>query len=299
MAATTQNPFTWGTGRRKTAVARVRIREGTGSSWSTAWTTTSISRSKSSRWTSSRRWPLTDMAGRVDVFVNVNGSGKLSQSGAVLLGLARALKEFRPDLEAALARIRVLDPRRPNGRTEEVRPQKSPQELPVLEAVIERREGYVGLPSCKCQSPGLAAPGVPDGIARRPRWPIITTLSPGAKTSSPDGGNSSPPSARLIAITITPVRRLMSASRRLWPASALAGVINSSSISISTLDRLVTSSVNSTAAGLVRSETIRCAPIAAGMTMWSAPACLSFLGVLGPSARAMMSSRGTSAALSA
>jgi small subunit ribosomal protein S9 len=45
---------------------------------------------------------LTDMAGRVDVFVNVNGSGKLSQSGAVLLGLARALKEYRPDLEPAL-----------------------------------------------------------------------------------------------------------------------------------------------------------------------------------------------------
>jgi small subunit ribosomal protein S9 len=36
------------------------------------------------------------------VFVNVGGSGKSSQSGAVLLGLARALKEFRPDLEAAL-----------------------------------------------------------------------------------------------------------------------------------------------------------------------------------------------------
>ena len=88
-----------------------------------------------------------------------------------------------------------------------------------------------------------------------------------------------------MAITITPVRRLMSASRRLRPARALDGVIKSSSISISTLDRLVTSSANSTAAGLVSSETIRCAPIAAGMTMWSAPACLSFLGVLGPSAR--------------
>ena len=45
---------------------------------------------------------LTDMGGRVDVFVNVTGSGKLSQSGAVMLGLARALKEFRPDLEPAL-----------------------------------------------------------------------------------------------------------------------------------------------------------------------------------------------------
>ena len=29
-AATVNNPYTWGTGRRKTAVARVRVREGTG-----------------------------------------------------------------------------------------------------------------------------------------------------------------------------------------------------------------------------------------------------------------------------
>src|SRR5262249_29880372 len=44
----------------------------------------------------------TEMAGRVDVFVNVKGSGKSSQAGAVTLGLARALKEFRPDLDTAL-----------------------------------------------------------------------------------------------------------------------------------------------------------------------------------------------------
>ena len=30
----------------------------------------------------------TEMGGRIDVFVNVNGSGKHSQSGAVALGLA-------------------------------------------------------------------------------------------------------------------------------------------------------------------------------------------------------------------
>ncbi len=42
------------------------------------------------------------MKERIDVFVNVNGSGKLSQSGAVMLGLARALKEYRPDFESAL-----------------------------------------------------------------------------------------------------------------------------------------------------------------------------------------------------
>ena len=49
-----------------------------------------------------RRSASADMAGRIDVFVNVRGSGKHSQSGAVSLGLARALKELRPDLEASL-----------------------------------------------------------------------------------------------------------------------------------------------------------------------------------------------------
>ena len=94
--------YIWGTGRRKTAVARVRIKEGTGKFLVNrlecdVYFPLEIQRNDV-------RAPLaaTEMAGRVDVFVNVNGSGKHSQSGAVLLGLARALKEFRPDLEAAL-----------------------------------------------------------------------------------------------------------------------------------------------------------------------------------------------------
>ncbi|GAC1469519.1 MAG: 30S ribosomal protein S9 [Isosphaeraceae bacterium] len=99
---TTAQPYIWGTGRRKTAVARVRIREGTGKFMVNdlevdAYFPLEIQQADV-------RAPLvaTEMAGRVDVFVNVNGSGKHSQSGAVLLGLARALKEFRPDLEASL-----------------------------------------------------------------------------------------------------------------------------------------------------------------------------------------------------
>ena len=94
--------YTWGTGRRKTAVARVRIREGTGKFVvnnldADAYFPLEIQRNDV-------RAPLTltEMTGRVDVFVNVKGSGKHSQSGAVLLGLARALKEFRTDLEPAL-----------------------------------------------------------------------------------------------------------------------------------------------------------------------------------------------------
>jgi len=102
MAATAQKPYTWGTGRRKTAVARVRIREGTGKFVvnkleADAYFPLEIQRNDV-------RAPMTstEMGGRLDVFVNVCGSGKHSQSGAVALGLARALKELRPDLEASL-----------------------------------------------------------------------------------------------------------------------------------------------------------------------------------------------------
>jgi small subunit ribosomal protein S9 len=102
MAATVQNPYTWGTGRRKTAVARVRVREGTGKFLVNDKEVDDYFPIEIQR--NDVRAPLrtTDMASRVDVFVNVGGSGKHSQSGAVALGIARALKVFRPDLEAAL-----------------------------------------------------------------------------------------------------------------------------------------------------------------------------------------------------
>jgi len=102
MAATAQQPYHWGTGRRKTAVARVRIREGSGKFLVNNLEVDNYFPLEIQR--KDVRTPLasTEMSGRVDVFVNVKGSGKHSQSGAVVLGLARALKEFRPDLEPSL-----------------------------------------------------------------------------------------------------------------------------------------------------------------------------------------------------
>src|SRR5580698_10707334 len=102
MMATAVEQFIWGTGRRKTAVARVRIREGTGQYIVNDLDSKDyfplIVQQKDIR----EPLKVTDMGGRIDVFVNVRGSGKLSQSGAVMLGLARALKETRPDLDTAL-----------------------------------------------------------------------------------------------------------------------------------------------------------------------------------------------------
>lgn len=102
MAATAQQAFVWGTGRRKTAVARVRIREGTGKFVVNGLDCKEYFPLEVEQMDVRSPLKLTEMGERVDVFVNVNGSGKISQAGAVRLGLARALKEFRPDLETAL-----------------------------------------------------------------------------------------------------------------------------------------------------------------------------------------------------
>lgn len=101
-AATAQKTYTWGTGRRKTAVARVRIADGTGQFIVNGLDAREYFPLEVQQ--NDIRAPLnaTEMADRVDVFVNVKGSGKPSQSGAVVQGLARALKEYREDLDEAL-----------------------------------------------------------------------------------------------------------------------------------------------------------------------------------------------------
>lgn len=100
--ATASKTFTWGTGRRKTAVARVRIAEGDGKFIVNGLDAREYFPLEVQQ--TDIRAPLvaTEMAERVDVFVNVVGSGKSSQSGAIVQGLARALKAFRTDLDEAL-----------------------------------------------------------------------------------------------------------------------------------------------------------------------------------------------------
>jgi small subunit ribosomal protein S9 len=87
-----------GLGRRKTAVARVRLKAGTGQF--------SVNgRSLGEYFTTSRdleqaRSPLAllDVPDTYDVAVNVRGGGPHGQAGAVQLGVARALKEANPVL---------------------------------------------------------------------------------------------------------------------------------------------------------------------------------------------------------
>ena len=45
---------------------------------------------------------VTNTGGKMDIFVNATGGGPTGQTGAILLGLGRALAKYDPSLEGAL-----------------------------------------------------------------------------------------------------------------------------------------------------------------------------------------------------
>jgi len=86
--------FFWGTGRRKTSVARVRIRPGGGKMLINDKTAEDYFKCQQDRKMILAPLKAVDGVNKFDVFVNVRGGGTTGQAGAVLLGIARALKGY-------------------------------------------------------------------------------------------------------------------------------------------------------------------------------------------------------------
>ena len=98
-----QAPQPWlGTGRRKTAVARVRLFRGSGSILINGRNADEYFVDDRSRNAVRQPLKVTKSLNRFDVKVNVCGGGCTSQAGAVLLGVARALTKADREAEAAL-----------------------------------------------------------------------------------------------------------------------------------------------------------------------------------------------------
>jgi len=88
-----------GTGRRKTAVARVRLSRGDGHVKVNDRDMADYFHCDREREAVLAPLKATKMLGKFNVDVNVQGSGPRAQAGAVLLGVARALRKAVPDLE--------------------------------------------------------------------------------------------------------------------------------------------------------------------------------------------------------
>lgn len=110
--ATTEKEFL-GTGRRKTAVARVRLATGSGKITVNGRAFESYFPTEMLRMVVQQPLVTTDSVSKYDVRVNVEGGGPAGQAGAVRHGIARALLEVDTTLRASLKAAGLLtrDPR--------------------------------------------------------------------------------------------------------------------------------------------------------------------------------------------
>lgn len=85
--------YVWGLGRRKSSVARVRIRKGTGKITLNSRDIEAYFVRERDRETASLPLKTTKTLSKYDVWANINGGGISGQAGAVALGIARALNK--------------------------------------------------------------------------------------------------------------------------------------------------------------------------------------------------------------
>jgi small subunit ribosomal protein S9 len=94
--------YWWGTGRRKAAVARVRIRPGSGKIQINKRDVDIYFTELQDQKDVTAPLEATKTNDKIDVFVNVKGGGITGQAGAIKMGLARALKDYDSALEPVL-----------------------------------------------------------------------------------------------------------------------------------------------------------------------------------------------------
>ena len=105
--------YFWGTGRRKNALARVRVRPGNGEIKINDRTVEDYFPRLVWQAQVLQSLKTASLEGKVDVFIRASGGGLTGQAGAAKMGIARALIKLNPDLRPALKKEGLLtrDPR--------------------------------------------------------------------------------------------------------------------------------------------------------------------------------------------
>lgn len=103
----------YGTGRRKSSVARVRLVPGDGTITINGRDVENYIPFEVLRSVIKQPLTLTETVGNYNVFVNVDGGGYTGQAGAIRHGVARALLQVDPEYRSTLKQAGLLtrDPR--------------------------------------------------------------------------------------------------------------------------------------------------------------------------------------------
>jgi small subunit ribosomal protein S9 len=103
-----KNDMIWATGRRKSAVAQVRIKPGTGKYSINDREFEDFFSSAAARGYIEQPFAATETLGKFDLSVNVKGGGSIGQAGALRHGIARALVKYNEDLRPILKNAGML-----------------------------------------------------------------------------------------------------------------------------------------------------------------------------------------------
>jgi small subunit ribosomal protein S9 len=106
--------YTAATGKRKTAVARVRLELGAGSIIVNGKVDSEYFARASDRIMIRKPLEATDSLSRYDIVASIHGGGPTGQAGALRHGIARAIEKFDPTQRVTLKRAGYLtrDPRK-------------------------------------------------------------------------------------------------------------------------------------------------------------------------------------------
>lgn len=100
--------YNYGTGRRKSAVARVFMKPGKGDIVVNDKPLDVFFSRETGRMVVRQPLELTEMVGKFDIMVNVSGGGESGQAGAVRHGITRALIDFDANLKPTLSKAGLV-----------------------------------------------------------------------------------------------------------------------------------------------------------------------------------------------
>ena len=100
--------FFWGTGRRKSATARVRICKGEGKIIVNKRPIEEYFPIDLTRKIVVQPLTTTETLGKFDVYANIAGGGSTGQSGALRHGIARALVKFNEEFRSSLKKMSYI-----------------------------------------------------------------------------------------------------------------------------------------------------------------------------------------------
>ena len=127
--------YYYGTGRRKTAVARVFMKTGSGKFIVNDKPVDEFFSRETGRMVVRQPLELTEHVATFDIMVNVTGGGESGQAGAVRHGITRALMEYNAELKPVSVQGRFRYPRCARSGAQEGRLPQGASPQAVLEAL--------------------------------------------------------------------------------------------------------------------------------------------------------------------